>query len=51
MHDLIIRGAKLVDGTGSDARTADVAVDGDRISEVGRVSGRPSARSMPTGSC
>ena len=39
MHDLIIRGAKLVDGTGSDARTADVAVDGDRISEVGRVTG------------
>jgi len=39
MHDLIIRGAKLVDGTGSDARMADVAVDGDRIREVGRVTG------------
>jgi N-acyl-D-aspartate/D-glutamate deacylase len=39
MHDLIIRGARLADGTGSEARTADVAVEGDRISEVGRVSG------------
>jgi N-acyl-D-aspartate/D-glutamate deacylase len=39
MHDLIIRGATLVDGTGADARTADIAVDGDRISEVGRVDG------------
>jgi N-acyl-D-aspartate/D-glutamate deacylase len=37
VHDLIIRGGTLVDGTGSAARTADVAVDDGRITEVGHV--------------
>ena len=35
MHDLEIRGGTVVDGTGSKARRADVAIDGDRISAVG----------------
>jgi N-acyl-D-aspartate/D-glutamate deacylase len=35
MHDLVIRGGTVVDGTGSAARRADVAIDGDRITEVG----------------
>ncbi len=39
MHDLIIRGGTVVDGTGAAPRTADVAVTGDRIAEVGRVDG------------
>ncbi|HMC39682.1 MAG TPA: amidohydrolase family protein [Acidimicrobiales bacterium] len=39
MYDLIIRGGKVVDGTGRPAVSADVAVDGDRIVEVGRVDG------------
>jgi N-acyl-D-amino-acid deacylase len=39
MHDLVIRGGTLIDGTGAPARTADVAVEGGRIVEVGRVSG------------
>ena len=39
MHDLVIRGGRVVDGTGAPARTADVAIDGDRIVEVGRVDG------------
>ncbi|RMH79015.1 MAG: D-aminoacylase [Actinomyces sp.] len=34
MHDLIIRGGLLVDGSGAPARHADVAVDGDRITAV-----------------
>src|SRR3954465_8516834 len=34
MHELVIRGGTLVDGTGADARTADVAVDDGRIIEV-----------------
>ncbi|HEU5307962.1 MAG TPA: D-aminoacylase, partial [Acidimicrobiia bacterium] len=34
MHELVIRGGTLVDGTGADARPADVAVDGGRITEV-----------------
>jgi N-acyl-D-aspartate/D-glutamate deacylase len=37
MHDLVIRGGTLVDGTGARRRTADVAVDGDRITAVGTV--------------
>jgi N-acyl-D-aspartate/D-glutamate deacylase len=35
MHDLVITGATVVDGTGAPRRTADVAVDGERITEVG----------------
>ena len=34
MHDLIIRGGTLVDGTGTPARKADIAIDGDQISAV-----------------
>jgi N-acyl-D-aspartate/D-glutamate deacylase len=38
MHDLVIRNGRVVDGTGGAARepgAADIAVDGDRIVEVG----------------
>ncbi len=38
MHDLVIRGGKVIDGSGGPARTADVALRDGRISEVGRVS-------------
>ncbi|MBV9413260.1 MAG: amidohydrolase family protein, partial [Acidimicrobiia bacterium] len=37
MHDLVIRGGTVVDGSGGPARTADIAVDGDRIVAVGSV--------------
>jgi N-acyl-D-amino-acid deacylase len=40
MHDLVIRGATVVDGTGGPKRTADVAVDSGRITEVGDVGER-----------
>jgi N-acyl-D-aspartate/D-glutamate deacylase len=40
MHDLVIRGGTVVDGSGRRAYLADVAVDGGLISEVGRVGGR-----------
>jgi N-acyl-D-amino-acid deacylase len=40
MHDLVIRNATLVDGTGAEKRTADVAVDGVRIADVGMKLGR-----------
>jgi N-acyl-D-aspartate/D-glutamate deacylase len=40
MHDLVIRGGTVVDGTGSAPREADVAVDSGRITTVGRVSER-----------
>ncbi len=39
MHDLIIKGGTLVDGTGAAARVADVAVDSGRITDVGTVQG------------
>ena len=39
MHELVIRGGTVVDGTGAPARTADVAIDGGRISEVGELGG------------
>jgi N-acyl-D-aspartate/D-glutamate deacylase len=38
-HDLVVRGGTVIDGTGAEARTADVAIDGGVITEVGRVSG------------
>ena len=37
MHDLVIRGGTVVDGTGGARRLADVAVDGGLISKVGTV--------------
>jgi N-acyl-D-aspartate/D-glutamate deacylase len=40
VHDLVIRDGRLVDGSGAALRPADVAVDGDRITEVGCVGGR-----------
>jgi N-acyl-D-amino-acid deacylase len=39
-HDLVIRNGLVVDGTGAPAVTADVAVDGDRITGVGGAIGR-----------
>lgn len=39
-HDLIIRGGTVVDGTGAASFTADIAVSGDRITEIGQVSGK-----------
>jgi N-acyl-D-aspartate/D-glutamate deacylase len=35
MHDLLIRGGTLVDGTGAPARRADVAISDGYVTEVG----------------
>jgi N-acyl-D-amino-acid deacylase len=35
MHDLVIRGGRVVDGTGAAPFAADVAIDGDRITAIG----------------
>jgi N-acyl-D-aspartate/D-glutamate deacylase len=35
MHDLVIRGGTIVDGSGDPAREGDVAIDGERIRAVG----------------
>jgi len=45
MHDLVIRGGKIVDGTGGEAFAGDVAVQGGRIVEVGRGLG-PARRTL-----
>ncbi len=39
MHDLVIRGGTVVDGTGAPKRRADIAIDGDRITAVGEAVG------------
>jgi N-acyl-D-aspartate/D-glutamate deacylase len=35
MHDIVIRGGTIVDGTGKPAFTGDVAIEGDRIAGIG----------------
>ncbi len=37
MHDLIIKGGTIIDGSGSPAFNADIAVDGDAITAIGRI--------------
>ncbi|RUL84217.1 N-acyl-D-amino-acid deacylase family protein [Tautonia sociabilis] len=46
-YDLIIRGGRVVDGTGNPWRFADVAIRGDRVAVVGRIpDDTPSARTI-----
>lgn len=44
MHDIVIRGARVADGTGAPLRAADVAVAGGRIVEVGRLTSTSARR-------
>ena len=46
MHDLVVRGGTVVDGTGGPPRTADVAVDDGRISAVGSLAGAAARRTL-----
>ncbi|HWE70628.1 MAG TPA: amidohydrolase family protein [Acidimicrobiales bacterium] len=46
MHDLVIRGGTVVDGTGAPARTADITVDGGRVTGVGSFPGVGAARTV-----
>ncbi|WP_149536366.1 N-acyl-D-amino-acid deacylase family protein [Siccirubricoccus phaeus] len=39
MHDLVIRGGTIVDGTGAPRFTGDVAIDGDKLAQVGGKAG------------
>ena len=39
-HDIVIRGGDVVDGTGAEPFQADIAIDGDQITEIGKVDGR-----------
>ena len=40
MHDTLIKGGTIVDGTGQPAYTGDIAIDGGRITAVGRITAR-----------
>jgi N-acyl-D-aspartate/D-glutamate deacylase len=48
MYDLIIRNGTVVDGTGMPGYQADIAVKGNRIAKIGRVS-EPGAREVDAG--
>ncbi|HEX3565797.1 MAG TPA: amidohydrolase family protein, partial [Acidimicrobiales bacterium] len=39
-YDLVIRNGTLVDGSGGPSYRADVAISGDRIAEIGRITER-----------
>ncbi|MFC7691549.1 hypothetical protein ACFQY5_20195 [Paeniroseomonas aquatica] len=45
MHSTVIRGATIIDGTGRPGYTGDVALDGDRIAQVGGKAG-PATREI-----
>ncbi|MEQ8692928.1 MAG: amidohydrolase family protein [Pseudomonadales bacterium] len=45
-HDLIISGGTVVDGTGAEPLRADVAIDGDKITRIGDLSGVSAARTI-----
>jgi N-acyl-D-aspartate/D-glutamate deacylase len=45
MHDLVIRGGTLIDGSGGSRASGDLAVDGDRIAQVGGRAG-PARREL-----
>ena len=36
-HDIVIRGGNIVDGTGNKPFHADIAIDGDQITAIGKV--------------
>ncbi len=46
MHDLVVRGGTLVDGTGAEQRVADVAVDDGVITAVGALGGVAARRTV-----
>ena len=50
MHDLIIRGGTVVDGSGNPRVEADIAIDGDRITAVGRIDA-PATRTIDAQGC
>jgi len=50
MHDLVIRGGTVVDGSGAAAFTGDLAIDGDRIAAVGGRAG-PARQEIDADGC
>ena len=50
MHDIVIRGGSIIDGSGAPAFTGDVAIAGGRIAAVGGKQG-PARREIGRASC
>ena len=46
VHDLIVRGGTIYDGSGAPPRTGDLAIDGDRIAAVGDLHGETGRREV-----
>src|SRR5262249_12459187 len=51
MHDLVITNGTLVDGTGAAPVRGDVAIDGDRVVEVGRLESSEAAATIDADGC
>ena len=49
MHDLVIRGGTILDGTGMPGFSGDVAISGGQIVQVGEVTGQGSEEIDATG--
>ena len=49
--DLVVRGGRLFDGSGSDPVEADIGISGGRITAVGELTGRGSQRIDADGLC
>jgi len=49
--DLVIRGGRVVDGTGVSARHADVGVAGDRVAAIGDLAGVSATREISASDC
>ena len=45
-HDILIRNATVIDGTGAPRRVEDIAIDADRITAIGDLSGHMAARDI-----
>ena len=50
MHDIVIRGGTILDGTGAPGFAGDVAIDGDQIVAVGGKAG-PARRDIEAEGC
>ena len=46
MFDLLIKGAQIIDGTGSNRFTGDVGVSGDRILDIGNLNGATATQTI-----
>ena len=46
MHELVIRGGTVADGTGAPTRSADIAIDDGRITEIGSLGGAAAHRTI-----